>query len=82
MKLLDYTVIFEPLEEGSYMVVVPALPGVVTYGDSLDDARTMAVDAIKCHLEGLFKDGEKIPQDISFKKQPVKEKLSIPVNIL
>ena len=49
-KILSYTVIFEPLEEGGYMVTVPALPGIVTQGDDLQDAREMAEDAIKCHL--------------------------------
>lgn len=57
MKLLDYTVLFEPLAEGGYMVIVPALPGVITCGNTLPEARRMAMDAIKCHLEGLLKDG-------------------------
>lgn len=82
MRLLDYTVIFEPIEDGGYMVVVPSLPGVVTYGENLDDARKMAIDAIKCHLEGLLKDGEAIPEDIAFKAEPIKEKLSIQVNMI
>lgn len=56
MKMLNYTVLFEPLEEGGYMVIVPALPGIVTYGETLDEARAMAIDAIRCHCEGLLKD--------------------------
>ena len=80
MKILDYTVIFEPIENGGYMAVIPALPGVVTYGEDLDNAREMAIDAIKCHLEGLIKDGEVLPEDIHFKAEPIKEKLSVQVN--
>jgi predicted RNase H-like HicB family nuclease len=63
-RVLSYTAIFEPLEGGSYMVTVPALPGLVTQGDDLAEARLMAEDAIQCHLAGLIKDGEPIPEDV------------------
>jgi len=56
-----YTVIYEPLSEGGYQVIVPALPGIVTYGRALEEAREMARDAILCHLRGLLKDGEENP---------------------
>jgi predicted RNase H-like HicB family nuclease len=79
MKIMDYTVLFEPLEDGIYMVLVPALPGVITYGENLENARQMAVDAIKCHLEGLLIDGEPIPEDVNIQYEPVKEKLTIQV---
>jgi predicted RNase H-like HicB family nuclease len=57
----DYAVIYEGLSEGGYQVIVPALPGIVTYGRNIDEAREMARDAIVCHLRGLLKDGEAIP---------------------
>lgn len=77
MKVLNYTVLFEPLEEGGYIVVVPALPGIVTYGETLDEARKMAMDAIQCHCEGLLKDGEPLPEDRSLKLEPIKEKVTV-----
>lgn len=40
-----YTVIYQPQPEGGYTVAVPALPGCVTEGDTLDEARRMAEDA-------------------------------------
>lgn len=53
-----YTVVFEPDEEaGGYVVTCPALPGLVTEGDTLEDARAMAADAIRGYLESLRKDG-------------------------
>jgi predicted RNase H-like HicB family nuclease len=58
-----YTVIFEANEAGGYTVSVPALPGLVTEGRTIDEARTMAEDAIRCYLEGLLKDGEPIPEE-------------------
>jgi antitoxin HicB len=42
-----YTVFFEPAEEGGFVVTCPALPGLVTEGDTLEDARAMAADAIR-----------------------------------
>ena len=73
----DYTVLFEPAAEGGYVVTCPALPGLVTEGDSLEEARAMAEDAIKGYLESLRKDGEPIPEDISISLDPVKEHIRI-----
>jgi HicB-like antitoxin of HicAB toxin-antitoxin system len=41
----SYTVVFEPAEEGGFVVTVPALPGLVTEGDSLEEAREMVSEA-------------------------------------
>jgi antitoxin HicB len=60
-KVHEYTAFFESNEHGGYTVVVPALPGLVTEGKSLEHARQMAKDAIKCYLEGLKKANESIP---------------------
>ena len=46
-----------------FQVTVPALPGLVTYGRTLAEAREMARDAIECHIEGLRKSGEAIPNE-------------------
>lgn len=58
----EFTVIYDELAEGGYEVIVPALPGIVTYGRTLAEAREMAADAIACHIRGLLKDNEEIPQ--------------------
>jgi antitoxin HicB len=63
----NYTVLFEPAEEGGYVVTCPALPGLVTEGNSLAEARAMAADAIRAYLESLRKDGQPIPPDASVK---------------
>lgn len=54
---------------GGYVVTCPALPGLVTEGDTLEEARAMATDAIQGYLESLRKDGEPIPTDESFTEQ-------------
>jgi len=56
-----YTVVFEPAEEGGYVVTVPALPGLVSEGGTLEEAREMVKDAIRGYLESLRKHGEEIP---------------------
>ncbi len=58
-----YTVLFEPVPEGGYNVIVPALPEIATSGETLEEARAMALDAIKCVLESMIKDNEPIPDD-------------------
>jgi predicted RNase H-like HicB family nuclease len=63
MKILNYTVIMTPDETGGYVVTCPALPGLVTEGDTLEEARAMAEEAILCYLEGLQKAGEAIPAE-------------------
>jgi antitoxin HicB len=59
----SYTVLFEPAEEGGYVVTCPALPGLVTEGDTLEEARSMAADAVRGYLESLAKDGLRPPAD-------------------
>jgi len=58
-----YTVFLEPAEEGGFVVTCPALPGLVTEGDTFEDVRAMAVDAIGGYLESLIKDGLPLPPD-------------------
>ena len=69
MKVLNYTVIITPDETGGYVVTCPALPGLVTEGDTLEEARRMAADAIRGYLESLQKDGEPIPTDECFTEE-------------
>jgi len=56
-----YTAIFEPLPEGGYSVLVPAIPEICTFGRTLKEAREMARDAILCFLESALETGEPIP---------------------
>jgi predicted RNase H-like HicB family nuclease len=69
-----YTVVFEPAEEGGYVVTVPALPGLVTEGDTLEEAREMAKDAIRGYLESLRKHDEEIPLE---QGEPVTERILV-----
>ena len=66
-----YTVIYEPLKKGGYHVVVPMLPGIVTYGRDFEEAQAMARDAIRCHLEGLMKEQNDIPSELGLLQERV-----------
>lgn len=62
-KILKLNVVFQPESEGGYTVLVPSLPGCVTYGKTLEEARKMAIDAISGFIECMKEDGEEIPND-------------------
>lgn len=77
VKQYQFAILFEPAEEGGYVVTCPALPGVVTEGESLAEARDMAADAIRTYLESLAKDGLSVPEDKSLALEPLKESVCI-----
>lgn len=62
-KMLNYNLIFKQEPEGGYTVTVPSLPGCITYGKNLDEAKNMASDAIQAYIASLRKHGEPIPSD-------------------
>lgn len=64
-RVLNYNAIFQEEPEGGYTVVVPSLPGCVTYGKNFEVAKEMVAEAIEAYLESLAKHGEKIPTDSS-----------------
>lgn len=59
----SFTVLIEPNDPDGYLVTCPALPGLVTQGDTLDEAFAMAKDAIEGYLISLIKHGDPIPED-------------------
>ena len=74
-EVLNFTVIFEPAEEGGFVVYVPALPGCHTQGETLDEAYRMAQDAILGYIKTLRELKEEIPQEVGssiIAKIPVK----------
>jgi antitoxin HicB len=58
-----YTALFEPAEEGGFVVTCPSLPGLVTEGDTIEEARANVAEAIRGYLEALAKDGEPLPPE-------------------
>jgi predicted RNase H-like HicB family nuclease len=70
----SYLTVFTPAEEGGYTVTCPTLPGLVTEGDSLREARQRAAEAIAGYLEVLSRDGRPIPRDTA-RVEPVEVEL-------
>lgn len=52
----EFSLVFHPDSKQGFTVTCPEMPGLVTEGDSLDEALTMAGDAIQVYLESLRKD--------------------------
>jgi antitoxin HicB len=77
MAEYGYTVLFEPAEEGGYIAFCPVLPGCVTEGRTLDEARAHAKEAIAAYLASLRKDGIPPPADKSLALESVKEVIHI-----
>lgn len=55
--------LFRQEADGGYSVRFPALDGCYTQGDTFEEARRMAVDAMSLHLYGMEQDGEAVPKE-------------------
>lgn len=56
-----YQINLIPEPEGGYTVLVPSLPGCVSYGATVEEATAHAREAIELHLENLVAHREPIP---------------------
>lgn len=63
MKTLNYRIRLEKEEEGGYTVIVPALTGCVTFGETVEEAIAMAKEAIEGYIETLIDLGKEVPTD-------------------
>lgn len=63
MKIIHYNLIFRPEPEGGFTVSVPSLPGCISYGKNLEEAKNNAYDAINGYIASLIKHKEIIPTD-------------------
>ena len=61
MRTLGYRITLRKEPEGGYTVQVPALPGCVTCGKTMEEAIEMSRDAITGYVESLIEDGETVP---------------------
>ncbi len=61
MKGTTYFAVFEPSQTG-FGVYFPDLPGCITTGGDIQEAKTMAEEVLGLHLWGMEKDNEEIPK--------------------
>ncbi len=62
MRNAQFNIELRAEPEGGYTALVPALPGCVTYGRTLDEARVLAQDAITAYTASLHKHGDPVPK--------------------
>lgn len=58
---MRYPVNYEKDGDG-YLVTFPDIPEALTGGDTLDEARSMALDALVSAFEFYFEDGRQVPK--------------------
>jgi len=63
---MDYTVVIEKADDGSYSAYVPDLPGCVSCGDTPDEALDSVREAVQGHIQTLREFGEPVPEPRSF----------------
>ena len=61
MNKVFYPAVFHPEEDGGYSVTFPDLLGCVTEGDTLQEAVSMATDALGIYMYTLEQDKEPAP---------------------
>lgn len=62
-KAFSFRTIIEPDDPKGFHGYVPILKGLHTCGDTIGEVKEGLRDAIKCHVEGLIKDGEAVPSE-------------------
>lgn len=65
MNIYKFTVIFKP-EQGKkdvFNAYIPALPGCLSFGESLNEARYNIREATELYLECFLEAGKSIPKD-------------------
>ena len=79
-KILRYSAVFDPAQEGGYNVSFPDFPGCVTFGRSFEDAKKNAREVLELWLTELAAGGEKIPV---FDHRPIIDDVEIrlPANV-
>ena len=59
--MANYIAIVHKDATSDFGISFPDFPGCVTAGNSIDEAKDMAHDALSLHIKGLLEDGESIP---------------------
>jgi predicted RNase H-like HicB family nuclease len=54
--------------DSDFGVEFPDFPGCVTAGKDLEEARTLAEEALRFHIEGMIEDGESLPRPSRFEE--------------
>lgn len=58
---MEYVIVIERGNDGSYSAYVPDLPGCTSCGDTLEELRINIREAVNLHVESLREHGEPVP---------------------
>lgn len=61
METLRYKIMLRKEGDGTYTVIVPSLPGCLTFGRTVDEALAMAKEAIEGFAACMLNRGEEVP---------------------
>jgi predicted RNase H-like HicB family nuclease len=64
----DYIALIHKDKDSAYGVSFPDFPGCISAGSTLDEARSMAQEALAFHIEGMIQDGDPIPEPSSLEQ--------------
>ncbi len=60
MSKLTYLAVLE-LSEDCYGIFFPDLPGCISLGDTVEETKQNAQEALQLHIHGMIRDNEDIP---------------------
>lgn len=63
MDNYTFRIIIEPDRPTGYHGFVPLLRGIHTCGKTIDEVKKNLKEAIRCHIQGLKKDKQPVPQE-------------------
>jgi predicted RNase H-like HicB family nuclease len=61
MTTLRYKILLRKEEDSTYTVIVPSLPGCLTFGHTVEEALAMAKEAIEGFIACMIERGEEVP---------------------
>jgi predicted RNase H-like HicB family nuclease len=59
--IMEYPALFEPSEEGGFVVTFPDFDWGITQGETEQDARQMALDALRTMIREQIRQGKVLP---------------------
>jgi predicted RNase H-like HicB family nuclease len=59
--MTQYIALIHKDATSDYGVSFPDFPGCISAGETLDEARDMAAEALSLHIEGMTEDGDPLP---------------------
>lgn len=77
--MLRYPARFEPAEDGGFVVTFRDIPEAITQGDTLEESRAMAADALLTAMDFYFEDKRPVPAPSKARKG--EELVALPASV-